>query len=122
MLLILNNDNIDVKDLIIQNNKLCFYLKENKMNGLYFKYAKQMIIFENKYYLQINKKIIPIFEKLKIKDRLKYIDSEYYIYIIKNDTTTKIYEDDNEYLILSFKSINDNNYIKIHISQWNVQD
>jgi len=122
MLLILNNDNIDVKDLIIQNNKLCFYLNENKMNGLYFKYAKQMIIFENKYYLQINKKIIPIFEKLKIKDRLKYIDSEYYIYIIKNDTTTKIYEDDNEYLILSFKSINDNNYIKIHISQWNVQD
>jgi hypothetical protein len=122
MLLILNNDNIDVKDLIIQNNKLCFYLKENKMNGLYFKYAKQMIIFENKYYLQINEKIIPIFEKLKIKDRLKYIDSEYYIYIIKNDTTTKIYEDDNEYLILSFKSINDNNYIKIHISQWNVQD
>ncbi len=122
MLLILNNDNIDVKDLIIQNNKLCFYLNENKMNGLYFKYAKQMIIFENKYYLQINEKIIPIFEKLKIKDRLKYIDSEYYIYIIKNDTTTKIYEDDNEYLILSFKSINDNNYIKIHISQWNVQD
>jgi len=122
MLLILNNDNIDVKDLIIQNNKLCFYLKENKMNGLYFKYAKQMIIFENKYYLQINKKIIPIFEKLEIKDRLKYINNEYYIYIIKNNTTTKIYEDDNEYLILSFKSINDNNYIKIHISQWNVQD
>lgn len=122
MLLILNNDNIDVKDLIIQNNKLCFYLNENKMNGLYFKYAKKMIIFENKYYLQINEKIIPIFEKLNIKDRLKYIDSEYYIYIIKNDTTTKIYEDDNEYLILSFKSINDNNYIKIHISQWNAQD
>ena len=122
MLLILNNDNIDIKDLIIQNNKLCFYLNENKMNGLYFKYTKQMIIFENKYYLQINEKIIPIFEKLKIKDRLKYIDSEYYIYIIKNDTTTKIYEDDNKYLILSFKSINDNNYIKIHISQWNVQD
>lgn len=120
MLLILNNDNINLNDLEIKNKKVSFLLNENKMNGLYFKYTKNMIENENKYYLKINDNILPIFQKLNIYDRLKYIDNDIFIDIIKNDITKVIYEDKNEFLILSFKSTNENNFIKIHISQWNV--
>lgn len=122
MILILNNDNFDLNKLILKNNKLCFYFNENKMNGLYLKYSKEMIEIENKYYLKLNKRMISIFEKMNIKHRIKIINREYFIDIIKNDITKNIYDDQKEYLILSFKSTNDNNYIKIHISQWKAQD
>tara|TARA_E500000178_G_scaffold355346_1_gene427636 strand:- start:346 stop:714 length:369 start_codon:yes stop_codon:yes gene_type:complete len=119
MILILNNDNIDINQLVKEKNKLSFHCGSHRMNGLYFKYDKLLTENNNNFLLMIKDNIFPIFKKLNIENRINRIKGNNYIDIIKNDITKRIFNDKNKYLILSFKSVNDNNYIKIHISQWN---
>jgi len=119
MILILNNDNIDINQLVKEKNKLYFHCGPHRMNGLYFKYDKLLTEHNNNFILMIKDNIFPIFKKLNIENRINRIKDNNYIEIIKNNITKNIFNDKNKYLILSFKSVNYNNYIKIHISQWN---
>ena len=122
MLLILNDINdLSLSNIIFFKDKIYYKFHENKtdkMIGIYFKYTKKLIDNHNYYLLEIEENIIPLFKYLNLENKFKIIKNKNYIEIIKNKITTQIFNDMNDYLILSFKSVKDNNFIKIHILQW----
>lgn len=119
MLLILNNiDNLSLSDITLCNDKIFYQLNQTKINGIYFKYHKNLVNTEKYYLLKLDENIIPLFKYLNSEKRLKIIDNETYIELVKNKITTQIFNDKNDSLILNFKSVNHNNFIKIHIIQW----
>lgn len=117
MKLILNDINyLSLKDICFYKERIYYHIKNIRVNGLYFKVAKNMIEYEDKYRVYLSNDFILLNEyiKEKYKSFIKDIDNPS-IEVVKNSITEKIYNDKEKYLILSFMSINDNNYPKIHI-------
>jgi hypothetical protein len=75
-----------------------------------------MIEYDDKYKVYLSNDFISLNEYIgeKYKSFIKDINDPS-IEVVKNSITEKIYNDDKKYLVLSFMSINDNNYPKIHI-------
>ena len=82
-----------------------------------------MIHNDNRYIIYFRgedkiKKLNDFFEK-KSRPFLKD-NGGLYIEVINNDATTGIFNNSQTQFVINFKSINDNNYPKIHILPWNV--
>ena len=117
MKLILN----DIKYLCLQDinfykDRIYYTINNIRISGLYFKITKKMIEYDDKYKVYLSNDFISLNEYIgeKYKSFIKDINNPS-IDVIKNSITEKIYNDDKKYLVLSFMSINDNNYPKIHI-------
>lgn len=117
MKLILN----DIKYLNLEwisfyKERIYYHINNIRMNGLYFKITKNMIDYKDKYKVYLSDDFISLNEYIseKYKSFIKDIDNPW-IEVVKNSVTEKIYNDNEKYLILSFVSINENNYPKIHI-------
>ena len=117
MKLILN----DIKYLCLQDinfykDRIYYTINNIRISGLYFKITKKMIEYDDKYKVYLSNDFISLNEYIgeKYKSFIKDIKDPS-IEVIKNSITEKIYNDDKKYLVLSFMSINDNNYPKIHI-------
>lgn len=89
------------------------------MHGLYIKIKKNMIEKDDKYIVYLTEDII-ILNGLFKKEYKSFIRNNQNpsIEVVKNDITQKIYNDNLDYLVLNFMSINNNNYPKIHILPW----
>jgi len=117
MRLVLN----DIKYLCLDNisfykDRIYYDIQNIKLNGLYIKITKKMILNDNKYIVYLNKDIIKLNDLLGnlYKSFIKDINNPS-IEVVKNDKTDNIFNDNSEYLILNFMSINNNYYPKIHI-------
>jgi hypothetical protein len=119
MKLILNDIKyLSLKDINFYKDRIYYQINNIRTNGLYFKIIKNMIETDNKYKVYLTKDINLLNEYIckRYKSFIKDNDNPY-IEVVKNNITEKIYNDNGNYLILSFMSINDNNYPKIHILQ-----
>ena len=117
MRLVLN----DIKYLSLDNisfykDRIYYDIKNIKLNGIYIKFNKKMILNDNKYIVYLNKDILKLNDLLGnlYKPFIRDINNPS-IEVIKNDKTDDIFNDNSEYLLLNFMSINDNYYPKIHI-------
>jgi len=120
MKLILNDINyLCLQDINFYKDRIYYNINNIRVNGLYFKVAKNMIELDDKYKVCLTDDIISLNEYIsgKYKSFIKDINNPS-IEVVKNSITEKIYNDDKKYLVLSFMSINDNNYPKIHILPW----
>ena len=117
MRLVLN----DIKYLCLDNisfykDRIHYDIQNIKLNGIYIKFNKKMILNDNKYIVYLNKDILKLNDLLSnlYKSFIRDINNPS-IEVVKNDKTDNIFNDNSEYLILNFMSINDNYYPKIHI-------
>jgi len=110
---------LSLKDISFYKNKINYHINNFKMNGLYIKIKKNMIEKGDKYIVYLTEDIILLNELIEkeYKSFIKEINNPS-IEVVKNNITEKIYNDNLDYLVLNFMSINDNNYPKIHILPW----
>ena len=110
---------LSLKDISFYKNKINYHINNFKMNGLYIKIKKNMIEKDDKYIVYLTEDIILLNELIEkeYKSFIKEINNPS-IEVVKNNITEKIYNDNLDYLVLNFMSINDNNYPKIHILPW----
>ena len=110
---------LSLKDISFYKNKINYHINNFKMNGLYIKIKKNMIEKDDKYIVYLTEDIILLNELIEkeYKSFIKEIKNPS-IEVVKNNITEKIYNDNLDYLVLNFMSINDNNYPKIHILPW----
>jgi hypothetical protein len=122
MRLVLNNINdISLSNISINKNRIYYLIDNIKLNGIYFGIPKQMVLNENRYtiyfgYCKMIKKINEFFRenhKSFLKD-----NGSLYIEVFRNCVTESIFNDNESKICINFKSINDNNYPKIHILPW----
>ena len=122
MRLVLNNINdISLSNISINKNRIYYLIDNIKLNGIYFGIPKQMVLNENRYtiyfgYCKMIKKINELFRenhKSFLKD-----NGSLYIEVFGNCVTESIFNDNESKICINFKSINDNNYPKIHILPW----
>lgn len=122
MRLVLNNINdISLSNISINKNRIYYLIDNIKLNGIYFGIPKQMVLNENRYtiyfgYCKMIKKINELFRenhKSFLKD-----NGSLYIEVFRNCVTESIFNDNESKICINFKSINDNNYPKIHILPW----
>ena len=122
MKLVLNNiADISLSNITVYRNIIFYSINDIKLIGLYFAYQKKMIQNNSRY-------IILFSDDRKMKTLNDYFSSNYRgflkdkyhpsIEVIKNNATEMIFNDTESKLVVNFKSINDNNYPKIHILQW----
>jgi hypothetical protein len=117
MKLILNDINyLSLKDIYFYKDRIYYTINNIRISGLYFKITKKMIEYDDKYKVYLSNDFISLNEYIgeKYKSFIKDINDPS-IEVVRNSITEKIYNDDKKYLVLSFMSINDNNYPKIHI-------
>jgi hypothetical protein len=110
---------VSLKDIKFYKDRIFYEINDIRVNGLFFKIKKNMILTDNKYIVNLNPDILSLnyyFSK-KYKSFLRD-DCNPYIEVIKNEKTDIIFDDKHEYIVLNFMSINDNNYPKIHILPW----
>jgi len=122
MKLVLNNINdISLSNISIYRNIIFYWINDIKLKGLSFRYQKDMTQNGNRYIVNLNhcEKIKQLNDLFKInhKSFLKY-NGYLYIEVIRNGATETIFNDNEDKICISFKSINDNNYPKIHILPW----
>ena len=117
MRLVLN----DIKYLCLDNisfykDRIHYDIQNIRLNGIYIKFNKKMILNDNKYIVYLNKDILKLNDLLSnlYKSFIRDINNPS-IEVVKNDKTDDIFNDNSEYLLLNFMSINDNYYPKIHI-------
>tara|TARA_B110000495_G_C22993934_1_gene585631 strand:+ start:175 stop:549 length:375 start_codon:yes stop_codon:yes gene_type:complete len=124
MKLVLNNiDDISLSDIHVYRDIIFYSINDINLIGLYFVYQKKMLPKDNRY-------IIYFEREAQIKKLNDYFSRNYRpflkdkllpsIEVIKNKATEVIFNDKEQKLVINFKSINDNNYPKIHILPWNV--
>jgi hypothetical protein len=123
MKLVLNNiSDISLSNISVYRDIIFYSISDIKLIGLYFAYPKKMIPNDGRYIICFHgdkiKKINDFFS-LNYRPFLKD-KSILSIEVIKNNTTETIFNDTESKLIVNFKSINDNNYPKIHILPWSV--
>jgi len=121
MKLVLNNINdISLSDIFIVRNRIFHTINDIKFDGIIFRCNKNMMsAYGNRYIIKFDqlcqiKRLNDIFRK----DYKSFLKANHTIEVIKNEITEMIFNDDNEHMIINIKSINDNNYPKIHILQW----
>jgi len=123
MKLVLNNiDDISLSNIHVYRDIIFYSINDINLIGLYFVYQKKMIPKDNRY-------IIYFEREAQIKKLNDYFSRNYRpflkdksipsIEVIKNKATEVIFNDKEQKLVINFKSINDNNYPKIHILPWN---
>jgi|TARA_B110000902_G_C14258903_1_gene569009 hypothetical protein len=112
---------LSLKDINFYKDRIYYNINDNiRVNGLFIKTKKNMIIDTNdKYRIVLNKEILDLNTLLSVRYRsfIKNIDSPS-IEVIRNNKTDSIFNDNQGFLVLNFMSINDNNYPKIHILPW----
>ena len=124
MKLVLNNiDDISLSNIHVYRDIIFYSINDINLIGLYFVYQKKMLPKDNRY-------IIYFEREAQIKKLNDYFSRNYRpflkdksipsIEVIKNKATEVIFNDKEQKLVINFKSINDNNYPKIHILPWNV--
>ena len=113
----------DVKYLNINNisfykNRIYYNIGNIRINGLYIQIKKNIIEKGNKYKILLDKDILIVNDLIgkKYKEFINDINNPS-IEISKNSITEKIYNNNQENIVLKFMSINDNNYPRIHILQ-----
>ena len=91
-----------------------------KLYGIFFRCPKDMTPNGNRYIIKFDQcdQIKLLNDKLKYHCKSFLKDNNPKIEVIKNETTNEIFDDDNEYIVINIKSINGNNYPKIHILPW----
>ena len=117
MKLILNDIKyLSLKDIVFYKDRIYYHINNIRINGIYFKITKKMMEYDDKYKVYLSNDFISLNKYIgeKYKSFIKDINNPS-IEVVKNSITEKIYNDKNKYLVLSFMSINDNNYPKIHI-------
>lgn len=119
MKLILNDIKyLNLKWISFYKERIYYHIDNIRVSGLYFKINKNMKEDKDKYkykvYLSDDFISLNEYMREKYKSFIKDIDNPW-IEVVKNSVTEKIYNDNEKYLILSFVSINENNYPKIHI-------
>ena len=117
MKLILNDIKyLNLKCVSFYKERIYYHINNIRMNGLYFKINKKMEENKDKYKVYLSTDFITLNEYISenYKSFIKDNDKPS-IEVVKNSVTEKIYNDNEKYLILSFMSINENNYPKIHI-------
>lgn len=117
MKLILNDIKyLSLKDIKFYKNRFYYHINDIHIYGLYFKIIKNMDDNKEKYKVYLNKDInlLNDFIRKKYKPFIRNSINPS-IEVIKNNITGGIYNNDEKYLVLSFLSINENNYPKIHI-------
>ena len=120
MKLILNDiKHISLKNISFYKKRIYYNINDIRIDGLYFKINKNMVVKDNKYKVYITKDIFLLNDLIseKYKSFINDIENPY-IEVIQNNITREIYKDNIEYLVLNFRSINENNYPKIHILPW----
>ena len=119
MKLILNDIKyLSLEHINIYKNRIYYEINNIRFNGLFIRINKNMIQKNNKYIIQLDNSIETLNDFFK-KSFLKNGEINM-IEVIKNDKTDIIFNDNNQYLVLNFMSINENNYPKIHILPCNV--
>ena len=122
MKIVLNNiDDISLSSINIHKNIITYQLSNIKLNGLSFKYKKNMIQNGDRYIVNFGScdKIKQLNEYFKKNHRPFLKDNgSLYIEVIRNKITESIFKDKGDLLCICFKSINDNKYPKIHILPW----
>ena len=122
MKLVLNDINdISLSNISIYKNRIFYWINDIKLNGVYFGFQKNMILNEDRYTIyfgqcKMMKQLNELF-KINHKPFLKY-NKSLYIEVIRNKITELIFNDKKAKICINFKSINDNNYPKIHILPW----
>lgn len=122
MKLVINNINdISLSNISIHRDKIFYWIDDIKLNGLFFAYQKDMVLNGTRYVINFGQceKIKQINEYFKQYHRsfLKE-NGPPYIEVIKNNATETVFNDMEDKIIINFKSINDNNYPRIHILPW----
>ena len=122
MKLVLNNiDDISLSNISINKNRIFYRIGDIKLNGLFFSFPKNMIENENKYMILFGQcqRMRQLNEYFKQNHKYFLKDNgSLYIEVIQNKDTNQIFSDNKSKLCIYFKSINDNNYPKIHILPW----
>ena len=122
MKLVLNNINdISLSNISIYKNRIFYWIDDIKLNGLCFAWQKNMIQNETRYIINFGHcdKIKRLNDFFRKNHRPFLKDNGYlYIEVIKNNVTELIFHDKKSKICINFKSINDNNYPKIHILPW----
>ena len=122
MKLVLNNINdISLSNISIYKNRIFYWINDIKLNGVYFGFQKNMILNEDRYTIYFGqcKMMKQLNELFKISHKPFLKDNGYlYIEVIRNNVTELIFHDKKSKICINFKSINDNNYPKIHILPW----
>ena len=120
MKLVLNNINdISLSDIYIVRNRIFHTINNIKLVGILFRYNKKIIPYGNRYIVEFDQSgQITRLNDIFRKDYRSFLTSSKTIEVIKNETTSGIFNDSNEYLVVNIKSINENNYPKIHILPW----
>jgi len=120
MKLILN----DLKYLLLSNievfkDRIYYNIGSIKINGIYLKSNKYMIKNKTNYIVRLDEKmnLLNKFFNKEYRQFLRY-NNYPYIEVIRNDKTEEIFNDNEEFIILNFMSINNNYYPKIHILPW----
>ena len=110
---------VSLKDIKFYKDRIFYEIKDVRVNGLFFKIEKNMILNDNKYTVILNPDILSLNSYLsdKYKSFIRDRDNPY-IEVIRNNKTDSIFNDNQGFLVLNFMSINDNNYPKIHILPW----
>jgi hypothetical protein len=117
MKLILNDIKyLSLKDIYFYRDRIYYHINDIKMNGLYFKITKNMVENNNKYTVYLNESILKLNDLIgeEYKSFIRDTNNPS-IEVVRNNKTDDIFYDNEKYIILSFMSINDNNYPKIHI-------
>jgi len=120
MKLVLNNINdISLSDIYIVRNRIFHTINNIKLVGILFRSNKKIIPYGNRYIVEFDQSgQITRLNDIFRKDYRSFLTSSKTIEVIKNETTSGIFNDSNEYLVVNIKSINENNYPKIHILPW----
>jgi len=120
MKLILN----DLKYLLLSNievfkDRIYYNIGSIKINGIYLKSNKYMIKNKTNYIVRLDERmdLLNKFFNKEYRQFLRY-NNYPYIEVIRNDKTEEIFNDNEEFIILNFMSINNNYYPKIHILPW----
>jgi hypothetical protein len=110
---------VSLKDIQFYKDRIFYEINDIRLNGLFFKIKKNMILNDNKYTVMLDPDILSLNYHLskKYKSFIRHIGNPY-IEVIKNEITDNIFNNKHEYIVLYFMSINDNNYPKIHILPW----
>jgi sucrose-6-phosphate hydrolase SacC (GH32 family) len=122
MRIVLNNINdISLSNISIYKNRIYYSNNDIRLNGIYFGIQKNMIPNENRYIVYFNrqKNISQLNDYFKSNHKSFLKDNgKLYIEVIKNSVTESIFHDNESKICINVKSINDNNYPKIHILPW----
>ena len=110
---------LSLKDINFYKDRIYYHINEIRINGLYIKISKNMVKKDDKYIVYLNKNMLNLNDLIgkNYKSFIKNVNNPR-IEVIKNTKTNDIFNDNSDYLILNFMSINDNNYPKIHILPW----